>query len=288
MEGSTDSLCVENKAVASAGEVGQPGRAKENTVLMDQPAPPKEPPPEMDSGPGGEVCSPEEDRSCHSASAEGPATSQLGAPEDSASLQPPTPVMSHSRPSDVSLAEMDCLVCFNRYSPGRRPKLLACQHAFCAVCLKLILWNQGQTWLITCPLCRKPTVVFGGLVCSLRDKEDLLGRLESPGPGAEVPCPPDFPSLADPCPVSQNQEDASRGDNRAAAKRLVLLLLLLAMLIVLILPFMYTGLLKWALCFVAALGLLMSAVLCCNPGWECSCCPLPPWRKKEGQLASVA
>lgn len=191
-------------------------------------------------------------------------------------------------PSKISITEMDCLICFNRYSACRLPKLLACQHAFCAVCLKLILQNKEQNWVITCPLCRKATLVFGGLICSLRDKEDILGRLEEPD--AKVPCPPDPPdqSQADHQAVPPGQEHAGDETNRVAAKRLVLLLLLVAVLIVLVLPFMYTGLLKWALCFVMALGLLMSGVLCCNPTWTCSNLQLPPWRRKETQVASVA
>uniref|UniRef100_A0A803V8N7 RING-type domain-containing protein n=1 Tax=Ficedula albicollis TaxID=59894 RepID=A0A803V8N7_FICAL len=66
------------------------------------------------------------------------------------------------------------------------PKLLDCQHTFCAVCLKLILRKEENIWIITCPLCRKPTFVSGGLIRTLQDKEDILERLESLDSNPEV------------------------------------------------------------------------------------------------------
>ncbi|XP_054857864.1 E3 ubiquitin-protein ligase RNF186 [Eublepharis macularius] len=293
-EGLSDNLHMENEA---RGEMEKAGRAVEEAAQLEAP---KEPTPNTDSSPGVEVCAVEEAASSCPAAAKCPAAdaSQPLGLKRSASLEPhtsitmappqPAPEPHHQRTPKASIAEMDCLICFNRYSASRLPKLLACQHAFCAVCLKLILHNEDHTWIITCPLCRKATVVFGGLICSLRDKEDVLSRLDSPDPDAKVPCPPDPPgsSQANCRSISRNQEPES---NRTAAKRLVLLLLLVAVLIVLVLPFMYTGLLKWALSGVVVLGLVMSGVLCCNPGWRnCSDFSLPPWRKKESHVASVA
>ncbi|XP_061456986.1 E3 ubiquitin-protein ligase RNF186 [Rhineura floridana] len=303
MEGSRDSLDIENEAVCPDGEMDQLVTAKGNPAEMNQPESCKGPTLHMDSCPGYATDSVEEDGSCGSPAVEDPSpnAAQIEAPGTVHSASPkPAPLIAaepcntpatdlhQPRPSKVSIADMDCLICCNRYSACRLPKVLACQHAFCAVCLKLILRNEDHTWIISCPLCRKATVVFGGLICSLRDKEDVVGRLEGPELDAAVPCPPDSPGASDAnCrPVSGNL--AGVGTNRAAAKRLVLLFLLAAILIALVLPFMYTGLLKWALCFVVVLGLIMSVVLCCNPSWRCSDLSLPSWRKKESQVVSVA
>nr|XP_045006536.1 E3 ubiquitin-protein ligase RNF186 isoform X2 [Jaculus jaculus] len=73
--------------------------------------------------------------------------------------------------------DLECLVCRESYNCARSPKLLSCQHTFCAVCLKLLLYVQEDTWSITCPLCRKVTAVPGGLICSLRDQEAVVGQL---------------------------------------------------------------------------------------------------------------
>uniref|UniRef100_A0A8C0V3M1 Ring finger protein 186 n=1 Tax=Cyanistes caeruleus TaxID=156563 RepID=A0A8C0V3M1_CYACU len=88
--------------------------------------------------------------------------------------------------SDTATLDMDCMICFNKYSIYRVPKLLDCQHAFCAVCLKLILRKEENTWIITCPLCRKPTFVSGGLIRTLQNKEDILERLENLDSNPEV------------------------------------------------------------------------------------------------------
>lgn len=298
MEGPADKLSIENE---TGKEVETPGRATEDASRLKSP---EESAPKTDSGPADKACAEEPAALRSPTAAECPAAGASPPPgmECSTYLDPhplateelpqpsqaPVPEPCPPRTPKASIAEMDCLVCFNRYSPSRLPKLLACQHAFCAVCLKLILRNEDHTWIITCPLCRKSTVVFGGLICSLRDKEDVLSRLDSPDPEAEVaPCPPHpaGTSRAHRWSISRDQEPWS---NRAAAKRPVLLLLLVVMLIALVLPFMYTGLLKWALCSAVVVGLIISGVLCCSPSWNCSGFSWPPWKKKETHVVTVA
>ncbi|KAL8198586.1 UNVERIFIED_CONTAM: hypothetical protein K2H54_016967 [Gekko kuhli] len=182
------------------------------------------------------------------------------------------------QPSDSATTDMDCLVCFNQYSWSRPPKVLSCQHVFCAVCLKLMLRNEDSTWIIACPVCRKVTPVFGGLICSLPDKVGII-YLPDPGPNAEMPFSQDALSgalvIRSTFSVSQGEEHS----DRAAAKRLLFLLMLLVILTVFTLPFVYGGLMKWVLCLAVALGLIGAAVLCCNPNWRCSCSntSLPFW-----------
>ncbi|XP_019397272.1 PREDICTED: RING finger protein 186 [Crocodylus porosus] len=199
----------------------------------------------------------------------------------------------YRRSSKASIADMDCLICCNRYNIYRVPKLLACQHAFCAVCLKLIVRSEDRTWIITCPLCRKVTVVFGGLICTLRDKEDILSRLESPDTNTEMQLSPkelDNISGTQSSHAALHTDEHIASSNRLAIQRLVLLLLLVVILIIIVLPFTYAGLVKWVLCFVLTLGLIMSLILCCNPSFSCSCDrgSLSLCHKKESHIISIA
>ncbi|XP_009680915.1 E3 ubiquitin-protein ligase RNF186 [Struthio camelus] len=203
---------------------------------------------------------------------------------DCLNSKPPTMVMNFSISSEVlssetcspktSIADMDCLVCFNRYNIYRVPKLLDCQHAFCAVCLKLILRKDDRTWIITCPLCRKETAVLGGLIRTLHDKDDIMDHLENPNLTPEIHI---SPTGLDSNSWTQTSQDALYGeqnipaDNRLAIQRLALLLLLVVILTILILPFLYFGLIKWVICLMLTLGVIMSLVLCCNPKFYFSC-----------------
>ncbi|XP_009505396.2 E3 ubiquitin-protein ligase RNF186 [Phalacrocorax carbo] len=182
--------------------------------------------------------------------------------------------MNHQCPTTASI-DMDCLVCFNKYNIYRVPKLLDCQHAFCAVCLKLILRKEESTWIITCPLCRKPTFVSGGLIRTLQNKEDIMKHLENPNSNPEVHISAvglDGNSWIQTGQDVLYRDDNVAADNRLAIQRLVLLLLLVVILTILILPFIRSGLIKWVICLMLILGLVMSMVLCCTPKfyWRCN------------------
>uniref|UniRef100_A0A8C5RXL0 RING-type domain-containing protein n=1 Tax=Laticauda laticaudata TaxID=8630 RepID=A0A8C5RXL0_LATLA len=150
-----------------------------------------------------------------------------------------TPRSQDSSSFPLSVSDMTCLICFHQFSLARLPKLLACQHAFCTACLKMILQQDDRTWIISCPLCRKSTVVFGGLICSLPNLQQVVEQLWSPDPDAH------------PSPEMQSWDSGEI--NQAALKRLFVLLLLVSMLIVFILPFTNVGLLTWFLSFVNSL-----------------------------------
>ncbi|KAJ6656739.1 hypothetical protein lerEdw1_003070 [Lerista edwardsae] len=191
------------------------------------------------------------------------------------------------RLSAASPPDMDCLICCNRYSLSRLPKVLACRHVFCAACLKLILRHEDDAWRIVCPVCRRATVVFGGLICSLCDQEELAGRLDNSevlfSSGAQV-----GPPLA-PGSFYIHQDDDNT-NNQVATKRLLFLLLLMVMIVLLALPFTYPGMLKITLCIAVILGLAMSGVLCFNPKWtfRCSDLSLPSRQKRVNHITSVA
>ncbi|XP_009810336.2 E3 ubiquitin-protein ligase RNF186 [Gavia stellata] len=188
--------------------------------------------------------------------------------------------MNHQCSTTTSI-DMDCLVCFNKYNIYRVPKLLDCQHAFCAVCLKLILRKEESTWIITCPLCRKTTSVSGGLIRTLQNKEDIMEHLENPDMNPEVHVSAiglDSNSWIQTRQDALYREENVPADNRLAIQRLVLLLLLAVILTIVILPFIYSGLIKWVVCLMLILGLVMSMVLCCTPKFS--------WRRNRDSLTS--
>ncbi|ERE84021.1 RING finger protein [Cricetulus griseus] len=191
--------------------------------------------------------------------------------------------------------DLECLVCREPYNCARSPKLLSCQHAFCAVCLKLLLYVQGDTWSIPCPLCRKVTAVPGGLICSLRDQEAMVGQLALPCPEVRL-CPQGLvgsaTSAARPANWTGEDDQDVVSVNRVAARRLAVHLLLLALLIVLILPFIYPGVIRWVLAFIIAVALLMSTLFCCYPHSQSSNWPCPRTlfcrEQKQAQITSIA
>lgn len=191
--------------------------------------------------------------------------------------------------------DLECLVCREPYSCARLPKLLGCQHSFCAVCLKLLLCVQNDTWAITCPLCRKATVVPGGLICSLSDQEAVVGRLTRSCPEVWL-CPQELMNPATltaghPSWVGEDEQDLASA-NRVAARGLVAHLLLLALLIALILPFIYPGIMYWALSLVIALALLISILSCCHPCSQDGCWHSPGTLfcrgQKHSEVSSIA
>ncbi|XP_067872889.1 E3 ubiquitin-protein ligase RNF186-like [Heterodontus francisci] len=76
---------------------------------------------------------------------------------------------------DASVPEHDCPICFNKYDSFiRKPKLLACQHCFCAICLKIMVSDKDGSWVVTCPLCRRSTLVMEALISNLPDNPSLM------------------------------------------------------------------------------------------------------------------
>ncbi|XP_009867257.1 PREDICTED: RING finger protein 186 [Apaloderma vittatum] len=286
MEKSSDELNPENRATAPGAGKDGPAPPAEDAAEMSRAGPPRENAAdaerlelaeeltkEMESPSGAERDSPDASKLTVS---EGDCPNSVplvtlttSDPPDACSFE-----MNHPCPATVTV-DLDCLVCFNKYNIYRVPKLLDCQHAFCAVCLKLILRKEETTWIITCPLCRKATPVSGGLIRTLRNKEDVMEHLENPDSHPEVHISAAGLDSSSWTPTHQEalyREENVPADNRLAVQRLVLLLLLVVILTILILPFMYSGLIKWVICLVLTLGLLMSMVLCCTPKfyWRCN------------------
>lgn len=67
---------------------------------------------------------------------------------------------------------LECQICFNRYSPRHRPKVLDCQHTCCSVCLTQMWAGQRE---IRCPWCRAVTRLPAGQpVSHLPDDLDAI------------------------------------------------------------------------------------------------------------------
>ncbi|KAG8506639.1 E3 ubiquitin-protein ligase RNF186 [Galemys pyrenaicus] len=225
------------------------------------------------------------------ASAEGPLQPAPPWPQPSASTTAGPPGGQHG----FSEGDLECLVCREPYNSARPPKLLGCQHSFCAVCLKLLLCVQNDTWAITCPLCRMPTAVPGGLICSLRDQEAVVRWLAWSHPEVRL-CPqglvePSTLAAGHPNLAGEDEQDPASA-NSIAARRLAAHLLLLVLLVMLILPFVYPSAMLRALTLIIALALLMSSLFCCHSSSQCSCQPALRTalcrEQKHSEVSSIA
>ncbi|XP_076871240.1 RING finger protein 227 [Brachyhypopomus gauderio] len=64
----------------------------------------------------------------------------------------------------VLCEDLDCSVCFQPYSRSEHvPRMLYCNHTFCAPCLEKIALHQKGMMSVRCPLCRQVSCVRHGL-----------------------------------------------------------------------------------------------------------------------------
>ncbi|XP_073425929.1 E3 ubiquitin-protein ligase RNF186 [Dendrobates tinctorius] len=206
--------------------------------------------------------------------------------DQQASLHDTDPASSQNGPIS-SLTDMDCPVCFSRYDVCRVPKELSCKHSFCTACLKLLICNDLGIWRITCPICRAPTPVFGGLVCTLPNQESLMSRLENPKPKVEPSGTPPLVVKPDHYGHCDLSDDEPHGNLRIAARRLVILLLILLILLVIILHFLYTGIMKWVLGFTLGVVMIITVLLCFNPYCKMSPPRLESQQKNNNTVSTV-
>ncbi|XP_073511660.1 E3 ubiquitin-protein ligase RNF186 [Phyllobates terribilis] len=205
-------------------------------------------------------------------------------PDQEASLHDTDPASPRS--GGPILTDMDCPVCFSTYDVYRVPKELSCKHNFCAACLKLLVCNELGTWRIICPICRAPTPVFGGLVCTLQNQESLMSRLENPKPKAEPSRTPPLAVRPDRHGHCDLSDDEPHGNLRMAARRLVILLLILLILLIIILHFLYTGIMKWVLGFTLGVVMIITVLLCFNPYCKMSP-PRAESHQKDNNVVSI-
>ncbi|XP_075684598.1 E3 ubiquitin-protein ligase RNF152 [Rhinoderma darwinii] len=80
---------------------------------------------------------------------------------------------------------LECQICFNYYSPRRRPKLLDCRHTCCSVCLQQMRASQKD---LRCPWCRGVTRLPPGYsVSQLPDDPDVVAVIAIPHTSENTP-----------------------------------------------------------------------------------------------------
>ncbi|KAM5303934.1 E3 ubiquitin-protein ligase RNF152 isoform 1-T3 [Glossophaga mutica] len=80
---------------------------------------------------------------------------------------------------------LECQICFNYYSPRRRPKLLDCKHTCCSVCLQQMRTSQKD---VRCPWCRGITKLPAGFsVSQLPDDPEVLAIIAIPHASEHTP-----------------------------------------------------------------------------------------------------
>eukprot|EP00062_Callorhinchus_milii_P020869 gi/632976998/ref/XP_007905104.1/ PREDICTED: RING finger protein 186 [Callorhinchus milii] len=207
---------------------------------------------------------------------------------------------------DVALSELECPVCFNSYEFFvRKPKLLACQHGFCAICLKVILEEKDGCWVVPCPLCRRYTLALDASVANLPDNPrvvDLLSRRTCPFPESvpEVLLVPhlllpmadagvggEVPEVREELDFHVDQgEILLAGCAESATKRFLLTLIFFLIIVLAVQYFVNKASLVWVTVVLGSLSALITLTLlysCCQKrghrrlGASCNCnCPCLP------------
>uniref|UniRef100_A0A4W3JIJ3 Uncharacterized protein n=1 Tax=Callorhinchus milii TaxID=7868 RepID=A0A4W3JIJ3_CALMI len=172
-----------------------------------------------------------------------------------------------------SLPETHCLVCCCHYDVLiRKPKVLTCQHVFCAVCLQVLARNDEDCWVVSYPLCRTRTLVSQGAVFNLLDQEELFELIHDRSPAK----PEDYPELLlIPHLLTLNQgsttligstEEGSKvgeGDRReVGVEHLSVLLVVFLITLILVLQVTDKVFLVWGLCLMAVICYLIFFIVC--------------------------
>ncbi|XP_071508042.1 E3 ubiquitin-protein ligase TRIM56-like [Diadema antillarum] len=75
----------------------------------------------------------------------------------------------------ISSQNLECSICLTLLN---QPKLLACSHTFCKVCVERIMQTRINQDTISCPVCRERTSVPNGDVDNLRTNVPLSSLVE--------------------------------------------------------------------------------------------------------------
>ncbi|XP_038053688.1 E3 ubiquitin-protein ligase TRIM56-like, partial [Patiria miniata] len=94
----------------------------------------------------------------------------------------------------ISVDHLECYICTNRF---RQPKLLDCLHSFCLQCLQELIQSQDPSGTkLTCPLCRRETMLKGSGVADLPNNFSFSALVEEvtmqekllEGQGSDIKC----------------------------------------------------------------------------------------------------
>lgn len=127
---------------------------------------------------------------------------------------------------------LECQICFNYYSPRRRPKLLDCRHTCCSVCLQQMRTSQKD---VRCPWCRGTTRLPPGFsVSQLPDDPEVLGVIAIPHASEHTPVFIRLPSNGCymlPLPVSKERRGAAKSSTWSGVCTVILVACVLVFLL---------------------------------------------------------
>ncbi|XP_042188440.1 E3 ubiquitin-protein ligase rnf152 [Callorhinchus milii] len=82
-------------------------------------------------------------------------------------------------------SQLECQICFNYFSPRRRPKQLDCKHTCCSVCLQQMRSSQKE---LRCPWCRTVTKLSPSVsVSQLPDDPEVITVISIPHTSDHTP-----------------------------------------------------------------------------------------------------
>ncbi|XP_038054528.1 protein PML-like [Patiria miniata] len=103
-------------------------------------------------------------------------------------------VTAQSVLENISVDHLECSICTNRF---RQPKLLDCLHSFCLQCIQELRQSQDPSGTkLTCPLCRRETMLKGSGVADLPNNFAFSALVEEvtmqekllEGQGSDIKC----------------------------------------------------------------------------------------------------
>nr|XP_014353668.1 PREDICTED: RING finger protein 186 [Latimeria chalumnae] len=185
-----------------------------------------------------------------------------------------------------SASDLECLVCCNKYDCFvRKPKLLACQHSFCAICLKLIVKEMDGAWGVVCPMCRRTTAVLEAAVSNLPNNEMIMGLLSrrmSSFPesipeivlcpqlllagqdGNQLPTDHGTSETSQPSLSSASEGDAPSLSTAAILKQFMVVLVFFMVTLIIINSFINHSTLMWVIVALGVLSFILLVVLIHN------------------------
>ncbi|XP_036388069.1 E3 ubiquitin-protein ligase RNF186-like [Megalops cyprinoides] len=178
----------------------------------------------------------------------------------------------------------DCPVCLSAFEERgwRRGKLLPCEHAFCSVCLNILLCvaggasgQRGKAGVpgVCCPLCRRFTPIPGGIIALLPDYRPPAGDSEEDRGAERAAGAEESETGAEEQAVAEGtlamraatwaEQDGEPAPGDVAARRLLALFALLLLILLSLLPLQHSPLML-ALVGVTAVLVVVAAVSVCH------------------------
>ncbi|XP_071803851.1 uncharacterized protein [Asterias amurensis] len=78
--------------------------------------------------------------------------------------------------AEISQDHLECPICSGRF---KQPKLLECSHSFCLECLQKLRQNSPSTTRLSCPVCRKETLLKENGIDGLKTDFKTISLIEA-------------------------------------------------------------------------------------------------------------